>query len=134
MEPTDLIGKYRRSLKRRNCSAHTIKNYLHILGRFNAWLQIPLAQATLKETDAYMDHLLRNRKKPKTINCHFSCIHAFYDYLIEDEKMPLTNPVRKNYRLRIPKPLPKHLRDEQVTTLFTEITDARDRAMFMLML
>jgi site-specific recombinase XerD len=134
MEPTDLIGRYRRSLKRRNCSAHTVKNYLNILDRFTAWLRVPFERVTFRETDAYMEHLLRNRKKPKTINCHFSCIHAFYDYLIEDEKMPLANPVRKNYMLRLPRPLPKHLRDEQVVTLFNEIKDERDRAMFMLML
>ena len=134
MGPTDLIDRYRRSLKRRNCSAHTVRNYLNILGRFTAWLQVPLEQATPKETDAYMDHLLRERKKPKTINCHFSCIHAFYDYLIEDERMTLANPVKKHYRLRLPRPLPKHLRDEQVVALFNEISDTRDRAMFMLML
>lgn len=134
MGPTELIDRYRRSLKRRNCSAHTLRNYLNILGRFNAWLQVPLERATPKEADAYMEHLLRNRKKPKTINCHFSCIHAFYEYLIEDEKMTLTNPVKKHYRLRLPRPLPKHLRDEQVATLFNEISDPRDRAMFMLML
>ena len=93
---TDPIARYRRFLKRRNCSAHTVKNYLNILNHFSAYLQIPLEQATPKETDAYMDHLLRRRMKPKTINCHFGCIHAFYEYLIEDERMPLTNPVRKN--------------------------------------
>jgi site-specific recombinase XerD len=93
-----------------------------------------MEKATSKETDAYMDYLLRRRKKPKTINCHFGCIHAFYDYLIEDEGIPLTNPVRKNYRLRLSRPLPKHLRDEQIAALFKEITVTRDRAMFMLML
>ncbi len=134
MELTDAIGRYRRFLKRRNCSAHTVKNYMNILAHFGNWLQIPIEEVTMKETDAYMDHLLRRRKKPKTINCHFSCIHAFYEYLIEDERMPLINPVRKNYRLRLPRPLPKHLRDEQVATLFKEINDARDRAMFTLML
>lgn len=134
MEPTEPIARYRRFLKRRNYSVHTVKNYVNILGHFSAWLQIPIERVTSKETDAYMDHLLRRRKKPKTINCHFGCIHAFYDYLIEDEGMPLANPVKKNYRLRLPRPLPKHLRDEQVSALFKEINDARDRAMFMLML
>ena len=105
-----------------------------MLAHFSDWLQIPIEEATIKETDAYMDHLLRHRKKPKTINCHFSCIHAFYDYLIEDERMSLINPVKKNYRLRLPRPLPKHLRDEQVVTLFKGINDTRDRAMFTLML
>ena len=131
---TDPIGRYRRFLKRRNCSAHTIKNYINILDHFSAWLKIPLVEVTFKETDAYIDHLLRDRKKPKTINCHFGCIHAFYDYLIEDERMSLINPVRKNYRLRLPRPLPKHLRDEQVAALFREINDLRDRTMFTLML
>lgn len=134
MEPTETIARYRRFLKRRNYSAHTVKNYLNILSHFSAWLQVPIERGTSRETDAYMDHLLRRRMKPKTINCHLGCIHAFYDYLIEDEGMPLTNPVRKNYRLRLPRPLPKHLRDEQVGALFKEINDTRDRAMFMLML
>ena len=134
METTEPIARYRRFLKRRNYSVHTVKNYVNILGHFSAWLQIPVEEVTSKETDAYMDHLLRRRKKPKTINCHFGCIHAFYDYLIEDEGIPLANPVKKNYRLRLPRPLPKHLRDEQVSALFKEINDTRDRAMFMLML
>jgi site-specific recombinase XerD len=134
MEHTDLIARYQRFLKRRNYSVHTVKNYVNILGQFSVWLKIPLEQVSSKETNAYMDHLLRRRKKPKTINCHFGCIHTFYDYLIEEEEMPLTNPVRKNYRLRLPRPLPKHLRDEQITVLFKEIDDMRDRAMFMLML
>jgi site-specific recombinase XerD len=134
MERTDLIARYRRFLKRRNYSVHTVKNYVNILGKFSVWLQIPVEEVTSKETDACMDHLLRRRKKPKTINCHFGCIHAFYDYLIEDESMPLANPVRKKYRLRLPRPLPKHLRNEQITALFNEISDTRDRAMFMLML
>jgi len=134
MEPTDAVARYRRFLKRRNYSTHTVKNYINILGYFSVWLQVPIEQVTSKETDKYMDHLLRRRKKPKTINCHFGCIHAFYDYLIEEEGMPLTNPLKKKYRLRLPRPLPKHLRDEQVVALFKEINDTRDRAMFMLML
>jgi site-specific recombinase XerD len=134
METTEPIARYRRFLKRRNYSVHTVKNYINILGHFSAWLQISIERATSKETDAYLDHLLRRRKKPKTINCHFGCIHAFYDYLIEDEGMPLANPVKKNYRLRLPRPLPKHLRDAQVEALFNKINDTRDRAMFMLML
>ena len=134
MGPTGLINGYRRFLKRRNYSKHTVKNYINMLDHFSSWLRIPIEHATTKQTDAYMDHLLRNRKKPKIINCHFGCIRAFYDYLIGDERMALINPVRKNYKLRLPRPLPKHLRDEQVVDLFKEISDIRDRAMFMLML
>ena len=134
MELTEMIASYRRFLKRRNYSGHTVKNYLNILSHFFAWLQVPIEQVTTRETDTYMDRLLRDRKKPKTINCHLSCIHTFFDYLIEDERILFINPVRKNYRLCLPRPLPKHLRDEQIITLFKEINDVRDRVMFTLML
>ena len=77
---------------------------------------------------------MRKRQKPKTINCHLGTLRAFYDYLHDEEGLPLINPVKKAYRLRLAKPLPKHLKDEQVALLFKEIKDVRDRAMFMLML
>ena len=134
MELIEMIDSYRRFLKRRNYSAHTVKNYLNILGHFFAWLRVPIEQVTIRETDAYMDHMLRYRKKPKTINCHLGCINAFFNFLIEDERILFINPVRKNFRLRLPRPLPKHLRDEQVMALFKEIKDSRDQAMFTLML
>jgi len=133
METAELVVRYRRFLKRRNCSAHTVKNYMNILGHFNAWHKTSVSQVTHKDIGAYMGYLLRTRK-PKTINCHLGTIRAFYDYLIDEEGIPLINPVKKGYRLRLPRPLPRHLKDEQVRELFKEIKDARDRAMFMLML
>jgi site-specific recombinase XerD len=45
----------------------------------------------------------------------------------------MLNPVTR-ISLRLPKPLPRHLKDDQVRRLFDGITDLRDRAMFMLML
>ncbi len=132
MDRAELMVRYRRFLKRRNYSVHTVKNYLNILGHFGIWLKMPIEEAAHKDIGAYTEHLLRKRQKPKTINCHLGTIRAFYDYLHEEEGLQLINPVKKAYRL--PKPLPKHLKDEQVALLFKEIKDARDRAMFMLML
>jgi len=45
----------------------------------------------------------------------------------------MVNPVTR-ISLRLPKPLPRHLKDDQVTKLFAVMKDLRDRAMFMLML
>jgi len=42
MEPTDAVARYRRFLKRRNYSTHTVKNYINILGYFSVWLQVPI--------------------------------------------------------------------------------------------
>jgi site-specific recombinase XerD len=132
METTELV-RYRRSLKRKNYSAHTVKNYGNILGHFLRWLPVPLSEVTRKEIGVYVDHLLRKRRTPKTITCHLQTIRLFFDYLMNEERRKMVNPVTR-ISLRLPKPLPRHLKDDQVRRLFAVITDVRDRAMFMLML
>ena len=132
MENTELI-RYRRVLKRKNYSPHTVKSYMNILDQFIRWLTVPLPEVTRKEIGVYVDHLLRKRRTPKTITCHLQTIRLFFDYLVNEEGRSMVNPVTR-ISIRLPKPLPRHLKDDQVTRLFAVITDLRDRAMFMLML
>ncbi|MBM4338035.1 MAG: hypothetical protein FJ110_00670 [Deltaproteobacteria bacterium] len=132
MELIELI-RYRRALKRKNYSIHTVKTYMNILNQFMRWLAVPLSEITRKEIGAYVDHLLRNRRTPKTITCHLQTIRLFFDYLTNEEGRSIVNPVTR-ISLRLPKPLPRHLKEDQVRSLFDSITDLRDRAMFMLML
>jgi site-specific recombinase XerD len=132
METIELV-RYRRTLKRKNYSTHTVKSYINILDQFIRWLAVPLSEVTRKEIGAYVDHLLRKRRRPKTITCHLQTIRLFFDYLMNEEGRSMINPVTR-ISLRLPKPLPRHLKDDQVRRLFGVITDLRDRAMFMLML
>jgi site-specific recombinase XerD len=132
MEPTELV-RYRRALKRKNYSTHTLKSYVSILDQFMRWLTVALSEVTRKEIGVYVDHLLRKRRTPKTITCHLQTIRLFFDYLMNEERVAMVNPVTR-ISLRLPKPLPRHLKDDQVRRLFDGITDLRDRAMFMLML
>ena len=132
METIELV-RYRRCLKRKNYSAHTVKNYMNIMDNFTRWLRTPLREVTREDIGAYVDQLLRKRRTPKTITCHLQTILLFFDHLINEVGVDMVNPVTK-ISLRLPKPLPRHLKDNQVTTLFAVITDLRDRAIFMLML
>jgi site-specific recombinase XerD len=132
MEPIELI-RYRRALKRKNYSSHTVKSYMNILDQFIRWLTVPLSEVTRKDIGAYVDHLLRKRRTPKTITCHLQTIRLFFDYLLNEEGQSILNPVTR-ISLRLPKPLPRHLKDDQVRRFLDGITDLRDRAMFMLML
>lgn len=132
METTELV-RYRRSLKRKNYSVHTVKNYMNILESFSRWLETPLIQTNRNAIARYVDYLLRKRRTPKTITCHLQTIRLFFDYLINDEGMALTNPITK-VSIRLPKPLPRHLKDQDVERFLSVIQDARDRAMFILML
>jgi len=132
MEPIELV-RYRRALKRKNYSTHTVKSYVNILDQFIRWLTVPLPEVTRNKIGVYVDDLLRKRRTPKTITCHLQTIRLFFDYLIHEEGRSMLNPVIR-ILLRLPKPLPRHLKDDQVPRLFGVITDLRDRAMFMLML
>jgi len=132
MENTELI-RYRRALKRKNYSAHTLKSYMNILDHFVKWTPMPLSEVTSKEIGLYVDHLLQKRRTPKTITCYLQTIRLFFEYLIDAEGFPRVNPVTR-ISIRLPKPLPRHLKDDQVRRLLAIIRDVRDRAMFMLML
>ena len=127
------IDRYRSYVKRLNFSSHTVKSYLNILDQFTAWLTVPLHETTRKEIDNYVDHLMGRKLSPKTITCHLQTIRLFFAYLIDDEGMLLPNPITK-VSIRLPKPLPRHVHDDQVRKFLAIITEPRDRAMVLLML
>jgi site-specific recombinase XerD len=107
---------------------------MNTLRHFVLWLDEPIEEVTNKKILHYIDHLLNRRLKPKTINCHLDSIRGFYEYLINEEDVPMTNPVKRGYALRLSRPLPKHLREEEIAILFDHIKGYRDKAMFTLML
>jgi len=134
MQMTNVIINFRRYLKRRNYSAHTVKYYLNILKQFVIWLDVPLEQTSAKKIDAYIDYLHAKKMQPASINCYLAIIRVFYAYLKYEEQLKLTNPVKTGRRLRVPKPLPRALREEQIDRFFEVIKSKRDWAMFRLML
>jgi len=134
MAITDSIVSFRRFLKRRNLSPHTIKNYLNSLRQFVLWLGGPMEQVTRKEVSAYIYHLMAKGLNPETINSQLNRIRQFYRYLQDQEQLGLVNPVKSSHRLRVPKPLPKHLQDGQAKAFLDVPKRPRDQAMFLLML
>jgi site-specific recombinase XerD len=87
-----------------------------------------------KKVLSFIDHLLDKRLSPKTINCYLDSIRSFYRYLKDEEGVEIENPVKRGYLLRVSKPLPRFLRDEEVAKLLKVIEGQRDRAMFHVML
>ena len=134
MQMTNVIVNFRRYLKRRNYSQHSVKYYLNIIRQYVLWLNIPLEQATAEKIDDYIDYLHNKRLQPASINLYLAIIRVFYNYLRYNEKIKLLNPIRNTRRLRVPKPLPRCLRDQEVDQFFNMIKNKRDFAMFKLML
>lgn len=134
MDITNSVVNFRRYLKRKNYSPHTAKNYLNMLQHFIRWLDVPVEETTSRNMAGYIDFLMDKRLHPKTINCHLGGIRVFYDFLRYEEGVAITNPVKKGLTLRLPTPLPRYLKDEEVDKFFASISKRRDRALFMLML
>ena len=134
MKMINVIVNFRRYLKRRNYSAHTVKYYLNVIKQFVIWLNVPLEQTGVKQIEEYIDYLHQKRIQPASINLYLAIIRVFYNYLKYEQKVKLINPVKANCRLRVPKPLPRALRQERVDAFFAVIKTKRDWAMFRLML
>ena len=134
MSITNVIINFRRHIKRRNYSPHTVKYYLSVIKQFVIWLNVPLEHADVDKIEQYIDHLHQKRMQPASINLYVAIIRVFYDYLKYEEKVNLLNPVTAKCRLRVPKPLPRALREDQVDQFFDVIKTRRDWAMFRLML
>lgn len=134
MDITNSIIYYRRFLKRRNYSSHTLRTYMSTLKQFILWLDVPVQTVSHKKLLSFIDYMRSKRLKPKTVNCYLDSIRGFYDYLINEEEVGMSNPVKRGYTLRLSRPLPRYLRDEEISALFAVIDNPRDRAIFKLML
>jgi site-specific recombinase XerD len=134
MNITESALTYKRYLKRKNCSAKTVKNYLNRLKQFMVWVAVPVEQVSPDEIKRYIDFLLEQGLQAHTINCHLSSIRRFYDYLKDEEELVAKNPVIRGLALRVPHPLPKHVKDKDITEFLKVVKKPRDLAIFMLML
>jgi integrase/recombinase XerC len=131
---TNVIVNFRRYLKRRNYSPHSVKYYLNILKHFVLWVDVPLEQVRAEKIEAYIDYLHRKRMRPASINCYVAILRVFYHYLRYEEKVELKNPITTGCRLRVPRPLPRFLREEEIERFFAAIPSKRDWALFRVML
>ena len=104
------------------------------LKHFVLWLDVPIETVTYRKIIEYMDYLLGKRLKPKTINCYLNSVCQFYHYLVGRGGIQIVNPVKKPNIMKLPRGLPKHLKEEHIEILFKNLKGPRDRAMFMLML
>jgi site-specific recombinase XerD len=134
MNMNESILNYRQYLKRKNYSALTVKNYLSRLKLFFSWLPVTVETTSVTVENNYIDYLLEKKISPRTINCHLSTVRGFYDYLLYEEEVPLTNPVARGKMLREPHPLPRYIHDNDLQLFLDSVSSIRDFAIVMLML
>ncbi len=114
----------------------TPKHYLNDLDLFVRQIgnKTP-EQITVQDVDNFIDSQMEQCLKPTTINRRLASLHTFFEYLASEEPdKAWPNPVnRRRHALKQGQTLPRDASEAEVNALFAVIDDARDRAMFGLM-
>jgi site-specific recombinase XerD len=120
---------------RRNPQARTWRDYGYDLKQFVSMVgdQAP-GEVTIQDIDDFVIWQVSRGMKPSTVNRRLAAIVSLYNFL-SDEDLTLVCPVLPHrHFLREPQRLPRPVPEEDLRKFFSVINDARDRAMFVLML
>jgi site-specific recombinase XerD len=110
------------------------KHIISDLALFFSWVGKPPSEISPQDVDRYIYHCLEKTLSPLTINRRLSSLRLIYYFLRIIQEEPLECPVVKRHFLCKPQTLPRDASEEQITALFSVISDKRDKAIFMLML
>lgn len=129
------IDRFVNWVRRRSPQAHTWQDYRCDLAFF---LEVvgdrPIRAITFQDIDHFILDQTEKGFKPSTINRRLASIKALYAFLMpEDDK--LVCPIfHRRHHLREPQRLPRPVQEEDLHEFFAIIDNARDLAMFTLML
>lgn len=131
----DEITDFVNWLRRRNPQARTWRDYGYDLNQFVAIVDDkPPASVTIQDIDNFITAQAARGLKPATINRHLAAIMSLYTFL-SDEDPDLVCPVLPHrHNLRTTQRLPRPVPEADLQRFFAVIEDARDQAMFLLML
>jgi site-specific recombinase XerD len=121
--------------RRRNSAARTWRDYQYDLKQFAALVgDKPPSEVTFHAVDQFVIAQAEQGRRPTTINRRLAAIQSLYAFLSDDEPTLVCPVLPHRHGLAQPKRLPRPVQHEQLDQFFAVITDARDRAMFLLML
>lgn len=133
MEPLE-VKLFCAYLHTRNYSPHTIENYGRDLRLFFAPLHKAMRAVSWRDIEHFMQQQHQAQLAATTINRRLHALKHFFDSLVMERQTLATNPVKPSHLLRQGRPLPKKLSQDQVRTLFTQITNPLDHALYLLIL
>ena len=130
------IITFERYLKRRFPGRSTAKHYVSDMNCFRRQVEKSLIEVNRSDIDHYIDEERSRGSAVTTVKRRVMSLKSFYEFVKEELNEPnRENPVWvKRHAGRIPKQLPRDLRDEEVERLLAIVTDLRDRNMLLLML
>jgi len=131
------LERYLAGMVRRNFRRLTIQQTLSTVQLFLALLRDTgkdrLEQVSRRDLEAFVEGEQDRGLKLSSVKTKLDRVHAFLNFLIEEEIIPPGVLVRK-IRLRLPQYLPRAMDPADVRKLLSVIEDVRDRAMVLVLL
>jgi len=130
------IQEFEQYLLRRFPGRRTVKDYLSDLRQFGKVCQKEWREVNVKDIDEFIDLQRSKKLSQATINRRVAALKTFFDFLAEESgELSWSNPVRfKRHAGKRSKSLPRDVGDEDLERVWGVISNARDRAWFVLML
>jgi site-specific recombinase XerD len=122
-------------VRRRSPEARTWRDYDYDLHFF---VQVvgdrPPREITFRDIDQFISQQSAQGFKPTTINRRLAAIIALYAFLAPEDDDLACPVLSRRHHLREPQRLPRPVQEADLQEFFVVVTDARDRAIFILML
>jgi site-specific recombinase XerD len=129
------IERFVNWVRRRNPEARTWRDYGYDLHFF---VQVvgdrPPREITFRDVDEFISQQSEQGFKPSTINRRLAAILALYSFLMPEDDNLACPVLPRRHHLREPQRLPRPVQEADLRAFFAVVSDARDRAMFTLML
>ena len=129
------IDRFVNWVRRRNPDARTWRDYSYDLKQFAAVVgDRPPNAITFHDIDRFVIEQAARGFRPATLNRRLAAIMSFYTFISDDDPTLVGPVLPHRHWLREPQRLPRPVQPDDLTKFFAVIEDARDRAMFVLML
>jgi len=122
-------------VRRRNPAARTWRDYSYDLRQFAAVVgERQPGELNFRDIDRFVNSQVSSGFQPATVNRRLAAILAFFTYLADEDPALVCPVLPRRHFLRQPQRLPRPVREDDLRSFFAVIEDARDKAMFILML
>lgn len=135
MDTEQDLQEFEKYLRRRFPERRTAVDYVSDVRQFRKVNQRNWQEITMHDLDEFVDQQRAGNLKSATVRRRVAALKTFFDFLAEETgDLSWPNPVRfKRHAGKLEKRVPRDLHDEEIEQLWREISSARDRAWFVLM-
>lgn len=141
-EHTRLIEGFKRDCRLRGMTEESIRRYLSSVKIFLNFIKsrdLTVANVNLHVLRDFLQYIIENGAKYKTIENYFSALSSFYDYLVFEGVvdrniiLPFRKRYLKRYKSGYDDPQRRLLSVEEMSRLVNSIMDPRDKAIAVLL-